>query len=303
MGVPCECRRNCYRLGVRLRWFFGLPLFAAGLLFACSAAPKAKRGPVTPGDEFYEDEEPVVPSEPDTVNPNGFPAAERPAPPVVGEDEDGGGSRDATVPPKPTDAGPDARPTADASVPAGDGGPTGPVYCVGPLVAGDLLFTEFLISSRTGSADDGEWVELSSTRACTLRLGGLVVESPRGAVFDSVTLPATAEVGPLGKILVIGSAAKATAFAFPQPVFVFGATDVLKNDGDRISARSGLTVIDSLDYPAFSNTTPARSVAFPNNCPANVRADWSRWSLTFSAYAAGAQRGTPGRDNTDVTCY
>jgi hypothetical protein len=85
--------------------------------------------------------------------------------------------------------------------------------------------------------------------------------------------------------------------------FPFAATDVLKNDGDRMTVRSGTTIVDQLDYPAFSNLTAGRSIAFPKNCPANVRSDWARWSLTFSTYAQGAQRGTPGRDNTDVTCY
>lgn len=279
---------------MRSQWLFLLPVCAAGLLFACSDAPKAARAPVVPGDDFYQEEEPIVPSDPDTINPNGFAAGERPAAP-----EDAGPPVDASPP--LSDAGPDARPS-DASVPPTDAGLT-TTYCAGPLLAGDLIVTEFLISSRAGSGDDGEWVELSSTRTCTLKLGGLVVESPRGTLMDQATLPATAEVGPLGKVLVIGSTAKAAMFALPEPTFVFAANDVLKNDGDRITVRSGLTVIDRIDYPAFSNVTAARSLAFPKNCPATVRADWARWSLTFSTYAGGAQRGTPGRDNTDITCY
>ncbi len=277
---------------VRFRWLLAVPLSAAALLLACSDAPKAARTPVIPGDEFYQDEEPIVPSDPDTINPNGFAAGERAAPA-----DDAGAVPDAS-----SDASTDARPV-DGSVPVVDAGPLVPTYCSGPLALGDLIVTELLISSRAGSGDDGEWVELTSTRTCTLRLGGLVVESPRGTAMDQATLPATAEVAPLGKILVVGTTAKAAGFALPEPTFVFSATDVLKNDGDRITVRSGLTIIDRLDYPAFSNLTASRSIAFPKNCPANVRTDWARWSLTFSTYASGAQRGTPGRDNTDVTCY
>ncbi len=291
----CACRPSCYLRGVRFPLSFGLPLAAIALLFACSDATKAPKKVYVPGDDFYTEEDPIEPSDPDTVNPNGFPAGERPAPP----EEDAG---IAPVEAGPSDAGAASDARVDAQVPS-DGGGTTTTYCTGPLVASDLLITEFLISSRSGSADDGEWVELSSTRTCTLKLGGLVVESPRGTLFDRATLPATAEVAPLGKVLVVGSTTKAGTFGFPEPSYAFAATDILKNDGDRISVRSGTLVIDQLDYPAFSNVTPARSVAFPKNCPANVRNDWARWSLTFTTYAAGAQRGTPGRDNTDVTCY
>lgn len=273
----------------------------AGLLLvtsACSSATtRTSRAQATPGDDFYEEEPLVEPSEPDSVNPNGFQAGERPA----------GAPDAAPPPPPPVDAAPPpadaARPDAgppDASV---DAGPPPKVYCP-PLVAGDLAITEFLISSRAGSGDNAEWVEITSRRsACTLKLDGLVVESPKGAAFDTATLPAGAELPPLGSFVVAGSLAGARALGLPEPVYAFERTDVLKNDGDRITVRAGTTVVDQLDYPGFSNVTPARSVAFPSNCPAAVRGDWGRWSLTFSTYAGGAQRGTPGRDNVDVTCY
>lgn len=294
--VACRGRRGCYIDHVR-HW--ALPLAAASLalasvLAACSDTPVAKKAPVLPDDDFFVEEEPIVPSDPDTVNPNSFQAGERPAAP---EPDDAGVSDASTA----TDARVDGGAGVDASVPPSDGGAT--AYCAGPLVAGDLQITEFLVSSRSGSGDDGEWIELSSTRTCTLRLGGLVVESPRGTAFDRATLPADAEVAPLGKIVVVGTAAKATSYALPVASFPFAATDVLKNDGDRMTVRSGTTIVDQLDYPAFSNLTAGRSIAFPKNCPANVRSDWARWSLTFSTYAQGTQRGTPGRDNTDVTCY
>ncbi len=276
-----------------------IALMGAAWLAACSeATPRVGRAPVQPGDDFYEEEPPLVPSEPDSVNPNGFQASERPAP---GPADAGVAPSDAAPAPDSGDAGaprPDSGPI-DASVEAG---PPAKVYC-GALAPGDLVITEFLISSRAGSNDDAEWIELSSTRTCTLKLDGVVVESPKGTAFDAVTLPVGTEAAPLGKLLVVGSAAGARALGLPQPTFALERTDVLKNDGDRLTVRVGATIIDRLDYPAFSNVTPSRSVAFPANCPASARTDWSRWSLTFATYAGGAQRGTPGRDNTDVTCY
>lgn len=278
------------RLTRRAGQLMGLLLLTS----ACTAAAtRAPRPQATPGDDFYEEAPPAEPSDPDSVNPNGFQAGERPA------------SAPDAAPPPLVDAGPPAdagRPEAGPVDASTDSGPPPTVYCAS-LVAGDLLITEFLIASRSGSGDNAEWIELTSRRTCRLKLGGLVVESPKGAAFDAVTLPAGAELAPLGRLLVAGSLAGARSLGLPEPVYAFERTDVLKNDGDRVTVRVGTTVIDQLDYPGFGNTTPARSVAFPSNCPTGVRSDWARWSLTFSTYASGTQRGTPGRDNNDITCY
>ena len=61
-------------------------------------------------------------------------------------------------------------------------------------------------------------------------------------------------------------------------------------------------VVDTLTYPAFSNLEPGRSLAFPADCPATVRGDWARWSLTFDVCTAGF-KGTPNAANGDVACY
>jgi len=82
----------------------------------------------------------------------------------------------------------------------------------------------------------------------------------------------------------------------------WGASDVLKNDGDTVSVKLGATVVDSVTYPAFSNLVAGRALAFPSDCPAAVRNDWTRWSLTFDAYSAGFE-GTPNATNDDVACY
>ena len=88
----------------------------------------------------------------------------------------------------------------------------------------------------------------------------------------------------------------------PGKVFAFDGLDVLKNDGDTVSLKVGAAVIDTITYPAFSNVEPGRTLAFPSDCPMNVRSDWTRWSLTFDAWKPGF-KGTPNATNDDVACY
>lgn len=259
----------------------------AAFLFACASAPaastKKKRTPIEPGDEFYDDDVPTLEEglTPTANEDSGAfsPAGERPAPAT----KDAGG------------------PLVDAG---GDSGAVVPkVFCTGPLAAGDLAVSELLISSRTGSNDDGEWVEIRSTRTCWLNVKGLTIESPRGSLApNAVTIEADLELAPKGTFVVAGSADPAKNHALPGKVLAWGALDILKNDGDTVALKAGGVVVDTVTYPAFSNLEPGRSLAFPDDCPGTVRGDWARWSLTFDVYTPGF-KGTPNAANGDVACY
>ncbi len=267
-----------------------LAAFAAGAAFlaACaSAAPatgtKKKGTPVDPGDGYFDED---VTSTDDGLTPTSVPdsgafgAAERPSP----KDGGGGGSG----------------PTLDGGA---DGGPVTKTYCDGPLKAGDLQIDELLLSSRSGANDAGEWVEIRSTRPCWLKLKGLTVDSPRGAAPANVmTITEDFELGPKEAFVVAGSADPLKNNALPGKVFAWDAVDVLKNDGDTINVKLGAVVIDALLYPAFSNLTSGRTLSFPSDCPANVRSDWARWSLSFYVWKPGF-KGTPNRVNDDVACF
>jgi hypothetical protein len=270
-----------------------LTLVFTGVSFLCACASdpgtstKKKRTPVEPGDEFYASDNP--PSEQGlspTTNPDSgafSPASERAAP-TVGPDKDAGGTL--------VDAG------------SNDGGTVQPkVFCTGALAAGDLIVSELLISSRAGSGDDGEWVEITSARTCWLKVKGLSIQSPRGTTgIDAVTITEDYELAPHGTFIVADSADAAKNHALPGKVFSWGAADVVKNDGDTVALKIGATVVDTVTYPAFSNLVPGRTLAFPSDCPGSVRNDWARWSLTFTVYAAGF-KGTPNAANDDVACY
>jgi hypothetical protein len=246
-------------------------------LVACTAeeaTKKKKRSPVDPGDEFWDDEVyEEQPLEPTSVNPDSGAFG------AVGRPKDGG-------------------PTGE------DAGTVGPkVYCQGPLAAGDLAIVEILVASRTGSADEGEWAEIKSTRQCWLKLQGVTIESPRGALPANVaTITQDLELAPGASIIVADSAEPAKNNGIPGPVVAWNAADVLKNDGDTIRVKSGTTVLDEVTYPAFSNLEPGRTLAFPGDCAMTYHKDWTRWSLTFNQWTAG-KRGTPNAKNDDIACF
>jgi hypothetical protein len=255
----------------------------AAFLFACTAeqavSTKTKRTPVEPGDEFYDDDIPVV---------------DQDLAPTPNEDSGafGASSRPASS-------------TKDSGVlDAGDSGTVLPkVYCEGPLEPGDLAVSELLITSRAGSGDDGEWVEIRSTRTCWLKVKGLTISSPRGVTAEnSVVITDDVEIEPRGSFVVADTLDPAKNHGIEGKVFAWAATDVLKNDGDTIKLALGATVIDTLTYPAFSNLVAGRTLAFPDDCTWAVRPDWQRWSLTFNEWSAGF-KGTPNATNGDVACY
>lgn len=259
----------------------------AAFLFACAAgetsSTKKKRTPIDPGDEFYGEE---VSSEDDGLSPT--------------TNEDSGAF--APAPARPASGGKDAGPVVDGG--PTDGGVVVKTYCPTPVAAGDLVVTELMVSSRAGSADDGEWVEIQSKKDCWLKLKGLVVESPRGAAApNTVTIVEDFELAPKGTFVVADTADPTKNGGIPGKVFAWDTTDVLKNDGDTVTVKMGAATIDTLTYPGFSNLEAGRSIAFPSDCPATAsRTDWARWSLTFDEWKPG-KKGTPNGANDDVACY
>lgn len=276
-------------LGISRSWRSLLLAFTgASFLLACTfgetPTKKKKKSPFDPGDEFWDDEIPSVeqPLDPDNVNENSgaFGASERPA----------SGGTDAGRP----DPGPITKP---------DAGPLPKTYCGSALAAGDLAIVEIMITSKSGSGDPGEWVELQNTRDCWLKLQGVAVESPRGAAAPNVaTITDDFELEPHGTFVVAGSSDPAKNHGIPGKVIAWEATDVLKNDGDTLTVKIGNITIDTITYPAFNNLTPGRALSFPADCAWSDRSKWERWSLTFSEFAPGF-KGTPNGGNADVACF
>ncbi|MBX3231634.1 MAG: hypothetical protein KIT84_23595 [Labilithrix sp.] len=171
--------------------------------------------------------------------------------------------------------------------------------CAGELKAGDLAVVEIMISSKSGSGDSGEWVEVKSTRDCWLKVGGVVVESPRGTTStDSAVVDEGFELAPGGTFVVANSLDATKNHNLPGKVFSWDATDVLKNDGDTIIVRAGAVEIDKVTYPSLP-LTPGAALAFPEEC--GDHKDFTRWVETTDSYDA-TFRGTPNAVNDDVVC-
>jgi hypothetical protein len=190
-----------------------------------------------------------------------------------------------------------------------DGGHTPPAdggaatLCSGPLAPGDLKIVEIMIASQSGSGDRGEWIEIQNTQSCIVDLNGLSVRSPRGTSTDEADVTTDVLVQPGASFVVADSADAGQNHALPTATLVatFDAYDVLKNGGDTIEIYAGTTLVDALTYPQLA-ITPGRSVSFPADCAWSDRSSWARWSLSFHVWSSSFQ-GTPGADNTDVTCY
>jgi hypothetical protein len=201
----------------------------------------------------------------------------------------------------------------DAGVVATDAGlldDGGAGMCPGTLAAGDLAIVEFMIQTQAGIGDRGEWVEIQSTRDCTLNLRGLRVESPRGTgAPDAVDVQDDLFLAPNDTFIVADSAFSQDNHGLQGTVLSWIATDALKNDGDTITASVGGNVIDTITYGDFGASTHlGRSVSFPVDCTWSDRSDWARWSWSFNVYWSAAPggvslKGTPNANNDDVACY
>jgi len=260
---------------------------AACVALACSVKAGGGSDPLDPGFGGGDNERPLdPPRNPDSVNDDGG------AFDLGGRQSDGTG--DAGRPVDNTDAG---APSVDSGAPSN--------VCPGAVGAGDFKIVEIMIASASGTGDKGEWVELQSTRSCTLNAKGLVITSPRGASSDTATVSGDLFVPAYGTFIVANTTNASLNHGLGSRVVAFTGepADVLKNDGDTITVTNGGVTVDTLTYPKFANLVAGSSVSFPWDCAWSDRSDWSRWSYSFKTYGGGAYKGTPNDDNYDVACY
>jgi len=174
-------------------------------------------------------------------------------------------------------------------------------FCEGPLQAGDLAIVEIMISSKSGSGDAGEWVEIKSTRDCWVHLEGISVSSPRGSAgSDTATVDGALDLSPGGTFVVADSDDVTKNHGIKGSVVSWDATDVLKNDGDTITIKLGDVEIDALTYPNLGAATAGTSVSFPSACDGAKRSDWLSWTASKGDF--GTLKATPNAPNDDIAC-
>ncbi len=189
----------------------------------------------------------------------------------------------------------------DAPLTPFDASPDG--ACTRPLAPGDLVIDELMIASISGTGDYGEWLEVASSVDCAIALQGLHGECPRGdkvATFDVVG--PTLAASPWHAFLVADSSDPVVNHGLPQPLFVWVglAGDVLRNMGTTVSLTMNDALIDTVTYPSLGPTVGA-SIAFPSDCDAGLRSDWTRWQTSTASWFPGFF-GTPNALNADVHC-
>jgi hypothetical protein len=209
--------------------------------------------------------------------------------------EEDGGAGDATLAAGPVDAG-DAG-YADAS---GAGAPMN--ACATPLAPGDLVFDEVMISSEPGSDDHGQWLEVRSTRACSVDLVGLHASAPHGQSAHTVDVTSDVWIPPWGFFLIADSLDPTENDSLPGLVIAWAgsAADALHKTSDTITLSVGEVTLDTLTYPDKKRTV-ATSMAFPAGCPARARQDFASWVPSVASWTPGFF-GTPNAPNSDVRC-
>jgi hypothetical protein len=212
-------------------------------------------------------------------------------------------SEDATADAASTlDASEAAVPTLDAARGGLAGGLVPDGACTEPLAPGDLQIEELMIESVAGAGDDGEWLEVKSLRACATNLRGLHGECPRGAKVSSFDVTDDRWIPPGGTFLVADSSNPTVDHSLPEPIVVWSGHvgDVLRNKGSTITLSLSGTRIDALTYPALALAV-GDSVAFPSDCDAGARDDFTKWQRSSASWFPGFL-GSPNSPNADVHC-
>jgi hypothetical protein len=187
-----------------------------------------------------------------------------------------------------------AVPVMDASIDAS--------ACPSAMAPGDLVFDEVMIATEPGSDDRGQWLEVRSTRSCTLDLIGLHASALHGQSFRTMDVTTDTWL-PAGAYFLIADTTDPTENnSLPGLVLAWAGSpaDALHKTSDVITLSVGTVMIDALTYP--SKTRPeATSYAFPWGCAPGLRTDFANWRPSTASWTAGLF-GTPGAPNTDVVC-
>ena len=200
----------------------------------------------------------------------------------------------------------DAAPVLEGSSPAP---PAGPPFdageagvCGAPPGAGDLIVTELMIESVAGAGDHGEWLEVASTVGCALDLRGLQGSAPTAGKVRTFDIADDLWLAGYGTFVVADSSNSAINHSLPGTVVTWSGQpgDVLRNKGGTVTLERAGTLVDSVTYPSMALVAGV-SVAFPSDCPAGRRPDWTAWQPSVGSWFPGFF-GTPNAPNDDVSC-
>ncbi len=174
--------------------------------------------------------------------------------------------------------------------------------CLQPPGAGALRIDELMIASVAGTGDNGEWFEIGSALDCAANLNGLHGECPHGSKVTTFDVTGDLWIPAHGTLVVADSSDPAINHDLPGAVVVWfdHPGDVLRNQGTTITLSLDGTMLDTVTYPSLTLAV-GDSLAFPSDCDASERADFSKWKRSTASWFPGFL-GTPNAPNTDVAC-
>jgi hypothetical protein len=208
---------------------------------------------------------------------------------------------DATPTPAPgTEASAPLSFDASSPAPSPEAGPD--ASCTQPLGQGVLMIDELMIEAVAGTGDYGQWLEVQSTSSCAVNLNGLHGECANGAKLRTFDVTDDLWIPPAGFFVVADSGDPAINHYLPGTVVTWAGQpgDVLRTKGATVTLSAAGTLVDTVTYPAFKLTVGV-SIAFPSDCPASSRSDWTSWQPSTSSWFPGFL-GTPNAPNDDVSC-
>ena len=136
---------------------------------------------------------------------------------------------------------------------------------------------------------------------CAVNLRGLRGECAAGSKVHTFDVTDDVWLAPGATYVVADTGNPAVNHLLPSPLGIWAGEpgDVLRNDGDTVTLLVDSVVIDSVTYPKLKLAIGA-SMAFPSDCPAARRTDWTAWQVSTASWFPGFE-GTPNGANVDVS--
>ena len=165
------------------------------------------------------------------------------------------------------------------------------------LAAGDLLITEMMIKSVSGT-DNGEWFEVHNTTKQNIDLSGIVISAKSGDhTIDGKDKPVLINAGGW---LVLGRSLDPTKNGETPVTYSYGAL-ALGNGGGEMALTAGAVEIDRVVYTASAPWPGVHTGKSIQLKPALLNHTANKlgtsWCLSIASYGSKGMAGTPGQPN------
>lgn len=183
--------------------------------------------------------------------------------------------------------------------PCGGSGTCKVGVCVGDKAVapkvGDLVFSELMVRAKSGTGDDGEWIELTNVSKASIDLEGLALVYKGGTSVKLTGKGKPLTVKP-GARFVIGRSTNA-AKNFGAKIDYVQTQVAMSNSGATLDIKLGKVVIDAVKYTKSSVTLGVALQLSLSKIDAKSNDDIKSWCLATKGYGTSGLKGTPGTEN------